>query len=298
MRRKSFNVQAAAELISFAAFGGAMLYLVVSGKYLNYVTPRMMPYLLLSAAAMLVWAVSLVPRLFRPQYRPRTAHCFVLVIPLLLLLLPHGQISTVGSTGLLTGSTLSGLSGQSVPSATDSLTGTSGGASSASASSASTVSSSADSSAAGSDTPSSPDGYLVKTSDGQVLKEIHGYDAAEKTITVSDDEFYSWCSELFLNPDRFVGYQITLTGYVLKDIPTLGAGEFVPARLMMSCCVADLQPCGVVCEYDHVADLTANSWVTVTGTIEKGEYQGSPEPQIHVASVTPAQEVEGYVYPY
>ena len=69
-----------------------MLYLVRSGRYLSYVTPKLAPYLCFSAAVMVVWALSSLGRMFRIQYRKHIAHCFVLAIPLLLLLLPHDTV--------------------------------------------------------------------------------------------------------------------------------------------------------------------------------------------------------------
>ena len=304
MRHRFINAQTALELVCFLAFSGMLVYLVISENYRFYVAPRMRPYLLFSAAVLLLYAASCAVRLFRRQYRRRAAHCFVLVIPLLLLLIPHGQISTVDNGGILTGSSLSGLSGQAAAVSSAPAPDLSAASSSVSADTAISQTSSGDTSADSGETggvknpPDSSDGYLVKDDSGQVIEEIHGYREEQKTIAISNDEFYAWCLEFNLYPDRFVGYQVTVTGYVLKDIPALSANEFVPARLLMSCCAADLAPCGIVCEYDHVADLTSNAWVTVTGTLEEGEYEGNSEPQIHVTSISSAQEVDDYVYPY
>ena len=89
MTKNCWNSQALAEISCYLAFAGAMLYLVRSGRYLSYVTPKLAPYLCFSAAVMVVWALSSLGRMFRIQYRKHIAHCFVLAIPLLLLLLPH-----------------------------------------------------------------------------------------------------------------------------------------------------------------------------------------------------------------
>ena len=88
MTKNCWNSQALAEISCYLAFAGAMLYLVRSGRYLSYVTPKLAPYLCFSAAVMVVWALSSLGRVFRIQYRKHIAHCFVLAIPLLLLLLP------------------------------------------------------------------------------------------------------------------------------------------------------------------------------------------------------------------
>jgi putative membrane protein len=74
--------------------------------------------------------------------------------------------------------------------------------------------------------------------------------------------------------------------------------EFVPARLGMACCVADLVPYGMLCKYDKADELQVDAWVTVEGVIEKGVYDGWIEPQIAVTGVTPADEAAGYIYPF
>ena len=127
---------------------------------------------------------------------------------------------------------------------------------------------------------------------------LHGYDEVNRTITVRNDEFYEWLIAIFENLSKFEGYQITMTGAVYQDPALFAKNEFVPARLVMACCVADLAPCGVICVYDKADDLALDSWVTVTGTLHKGQYQGQDEPQIHVLSIVPAEPVEGYIFPY
>lgn len=272
MRRSAVNSQAALELFCLLAFSGALLYLALSGAYLAYVAPRMKPYLLFSAGALLVFAAFSAARLFRRQYRPRTAHCFLLAIPVLLVLLPHDGIRTVDSGGLLTGGAFGGQSPA--------------------------VTSPAPSPAPEASASPEEDVYAMEGESGQIIGYLHGYDPESRAVTVADEEFYGWCSEFYMYPDRFEGFEITLTGFVVKDIPSLNQDEFVPARLMMSCCAADLSPCGIVCQYDGVAGLEAGSWVTVTGVLQVGSFDGAPEPQLQVFSIVPAEEITEYVYPY
>jgi putative membrane protein len=128
--------------------------------------------------------------------------------------------------------------------------------------------------------------------------ELSGLDLAARKITVNDDEFYQWLDRLFLDPDPYEGYVIKMTGFVLKDPKLLGPGEFVPARLVMSCCVADLLPFGMICRSEHIDELQADSWVTVEGVIHITEENGYREPQAWVTKVVPTDEVEGYIYPF
>ena len=287
-RAKLFNPQIFLELICYSAFGGLILYLVESGKYLSYVTPKMKPYLYFTAAVMLAWSCFGIGRLFRPQHKIRSAHCFVLVLPILFLLLPH---SPLGATDLSNNYAGGGGFDQNavnkvakqVPSGntnSGSLPGTQAPAENAGDS----ATAQQPGSSASSGTQSNEAG-------------LHGLDTLNKKITVENDEFYPWISEIYTNIDKYIGYTISITGFVFKDPQYFAKDEFVPARLAMTCCIADLTPIGMVCKYDKVSELKADSWVTVEGVIRKGQYNGEDEPQITVTNISPADEVEGYVYP-
>ena len=57
--------------------------------------------------------------------------------------------------------------------------------------------------------------------------------------------------ELSSKPERFEGYTITMTGFVYHDSKFMSDNEFIPARLVMSCCVAAIValPGGIICKY-------------------------------------------------
>ena len=126
---------------------------------------------------------------------------------------------------------------------------------------------------------------------------LHGYDEENKKIIVSHDEFSQWFNEIYMNIDKYIGFKISIKGFVYKDLE-LDEDEFVPARLMMTCCVADLSPCGFVCKYNKASELEGDTWVTVEGTIIKKERNGIEDPQIDVNNISSADPTEDYIYPY
>ncbi len=300
MQARAFNPQIFLESLCHFVFGSLMLYLINTGAYLSYVTPRMKPYLYFTAIIMLIWACTGFFRVFRPQHRVRWAHCFVLVLPALLLLLPHSPLSTSELSGsYISGNTLSTQSGQSTydlsqnQSSSDIsyFTGTTGiPAEDASPSSIEAT-----------DNPSA-ESTQTDVPEDESSTDLPGLDTANRKITVSNDDFGLWYTELYANMEKYEGYTVVITGFVYKDPELLQADEFVPARLMMSCCVADLAPAGFLCKYENASELKADSWITVEGTLIIGQYeyngQKYDDPQITVTKITPAEEVEGYVYPY
>jgi len=263
---KKLNPQALLELACLIIFGGLMFYLAVSGSYLAYVTPRMLPYLYFTAGVMLIWAVFKLPSIFRPQHKVRASHCLVLLVPVLFLLLPHGAVSAADvSTGYVhdVGLSQNATSGNGTPSATENAqSGTA-------------------------------------QTDNSIIKQFGLERAADGSIVVSDALFYPWLSEIYTNKNSYEGISITMKGFVFKDPASMTENEFVPARLLMYCCTADLAPCGIVCEYDGASALEEDSWVTVTGIIHVGTYQGEAQPLVTVTSVTAADKpVDEYVYPW
>lgn len=313
---RRINPQAVLEFACFSCFSGLTFYFTVSGRYLAYVTPKMAPYLYFTSAVMLVWAVSKVSGIFRPRHRTHAAHCLVLIIPILLLLLPHSPVrASEISSGYLGGNGLS-----SVP----------GGASSILANSHDTSAAQGDTSrtdgnavSGNASNESAPDDFA---SDGETSETGAAFDTGTETsaqaetespyddsliqqyglersedgsIEVTDDLFYPWLSEIFTNMHRYEGAAIQIKGFVFKDPQTMTSSEFVPARLLMYCCAADLSPCGILCEYDKASELKEDTWVTVTGVIHIGKYQGQDDPQITVTGISPAEKPqEEYVYPW
>jgi len=265
------------EFLCFALFALSALYLVISRKYLSYVTPKMVPFLYFMATVMIVWAVSAFRRILRPVYRTHAAHCFVLLLPLIFLLIPHGQLNTsTVSSGYMSGTSIAPSAGNPK-------------------SASSTVSPVSSSPALGSSSPQSSAPAAVSGSSGKCGLTV----SADGSISISDDAFYSALAEISSNLSEYEGKTITVKGYVYRDPSLMSSDEFVPARLLMYCCTADLTPCGFLCRYGNTSSLSANSWVTVTGTIYSEEINGSAQPVITASSVTPAEKPKDeYVYPW
>jgi putative membrane protein len=300
----SFNSQAFLESSCCLAFSALVTQLIVSGQYLDYVTPRMKPYLWFAAAVMLVWSCVGFGRLLTPQNKTRSARCFALTIPILLLLLPHRPLSVADlSFSFARGNS---FGSQLARSGTDALSPSLDGyRSDLSIADGLTYDSLYAGEFDGEVAADSLDlfgapGDLGERYDVQAnvsAAELSGLDPSTKTITVDNGEFYQWIEEIFTNPDQYAGFSIKMTGFVFKDPEVFLPDEFVPARLVMSCCVADLIPLGMICKYEKNEELLDESWVTVEGVIVITEENGYREPQARITGVSPAEEIKGYIYP-
>ncbi len=118
------------------------------------------------------------------------------------------------------------------------------------------------------------------------------------TIVVRDNNFVQWIEEIYNNMSKYEDKKIEIIGFVFKD-KELRENEFVPARLMMACCTADLQPVGFLCQYVKASELKKDSWIKVTGTIKAIDYKGQKTPAIKADKVENTIKPENeYVYPY
>lgn len=276
---KVLNPQVLIEILCQMVFGGMIVYLAASGAYLRYVTPRMRPYLYFTACILGLWALAGTGRLFRPRYKIRMNHCFLLIIPVLIMLLPHTPLdvssyNTIGEGSKLQISKAERKEPERIP---DQMEGRS-------------------------DLQQETVSLEKPPAKDENENAMPGLNKEEKKIIVSDDLFGMWYSELYMHMEEYEGYTIVITGYVLKDPETYEENEFAVARLAMTCCVADLAPAGFLCDYREVTGLKEDSWITVEGTLTLNyeDYNGHKyaDPYIAVTKITPAEKVEGYVYPY
>lgn len=136
----------------------------------------------------------------------------------------------------------------------------------------------------------------ITTLDGRGL---HRLDTAARTLTISDDEFGDWYETIDHDPQRYLGYTVTITGFVSRD-STTGSGEFDVSRQYMSCCILDMTPFGLTVRSTQAPTLRTHSWVTVTGILSQGTTGSSGHQRqgllLRMSSVISADAPSGYFY--
>jgi len=144
-------------------------------------------------------------------------------------------------------------------------------------------------------------GNSVSGSENTTTNETskNGLQLKNGVLVMSDNNFYECMNEIYSNMDKYDGVQIEVVGFVFNDNEGFLDNEFVPARMMMTCCAADMVPVGFLCRYDKASELKADAWVKVTGTIGKTQFDGETVPYIKAESVEKAEKPDvEYVYPY
>ncbi|MBE5982624.1 TIGR03943 family putative permease subunit [Lacrimispora sp. AGF001] len=292
LRGKGLNIQALTESVCYLVFGILLFRLTVTGAYLSYVTPRMKPYLYGLSAVMILWAGMGAFRVFRPKYKARLFHCLVLGIPILVLAVPPAP--PAGSAAIKNYSS-SSIPGSSAQGAGDDYGNTGEQATNG-------FDYYEDETAA--EEPDDSAGYgenageeQTQSQQPELLKgaELNGLDEKARTITIADDDYYAWMTELGEHADQYQGYTVTMKGFVFLDLENRQENEFALVRLSMWCCSADMAPMGLMAYDTGGLKFQENDWVTVTGKLLVKDGYPTIDADNMVVAEKPQQE---YVYPY
>lgn len=285
--RRYLNIEAMIEGICCLFFSAMIGYLAYSGKYLLFVTPRMKPYLYFASVIMLLWAGSCFIKIGKPKYRLHVKRCLVLILPLMAMVLPYGALSAGSAQAVYSNTASRKVSGDKKTAEEPNKDGT--GSSPSPAETENTQK--AQDADAGQDTTAGQSA----SQDERQTPLPSGLDEAAKIITVSDKEFYQWLKELSYYPEKYEGYTVHMHGTIYRN-ETMAENEFAVTRLAMSCCVADLSPCGLLCFWDGAKNLEQDTWVNVTATYHYDQQKGMKLTVNGMEDAEPAEEK--YVYPF
>ena len=92
------------------------------------------------------------------------------------------------------------------------------------------------------------------------------FDINAPVIQIMDEDFALWYRDMTAEPEKYHGKQVVFKAQVAmlrrnKD------DMFAPGRFVMTCCVDDIQFCGIPCRYTGARTLESRSWVMVQATI-------------------------------
>ena len=132
--------------------------------------------------------------------------------------------------------------------------------------------------------------YLDGTTAPDELEDPLPFDINAPVIEVKDADYALWYRDVTEEPAKYDGKSVCFKGQVAllrRDKNNM----FAPGRFVMTCCVDDIEFCGVPCRYDKAKTLEPRSWVQVTAkiTAEKHTlYKGELGPVLTAVQVTPA----------
>ena len=137
--------------------------------------------------------------------------------------------------------------------------------------------------------------YTDGTTSFDDIEDPLPFDINASVIEIKDEDYALWYRDVTEEPQKYQGKQIRFKAQVAM-LRREKNGMFAPGRFVMTCCVDDIQFCGVPCKYADAAKLESRSWVMVEATISAEKhplYQGELGPvltAISVESAAPAVE--------
>lgn len=130
----------------------------------------------------------------------------------------------------------------------------------------------------------------------EVLEEDLPYDMKADVIKIAPEDFGIWYIDAMDKQDRYEGKVVEFTGMVLKS-PEFPKNYFVPGRMAMTCCEADMTFLGFICKAREARNLETKQWVKVRAKIAYEFWQDydGVGPVLYAESVEPAQEIKEIV---
>ena len=106
------------------------------------------------------------------------------------------------------------------------------------------------------------------------------FDVNADVICVADQDYALWYRDVTEEPQKYEGKTVCFKAQVAM-LRRQKEGMFAPGRFVMTCCVDDIEFCGIPCRYADSKKLDSRSWVMVTAKISAEKhplYKGETGP--------------------
>ena len=134
--------------------------------------------------------------------------------------------------------------------------------------------------------------YTDGTTKFDEIEDPLPFDINAPVIEIKDEDYALWYRDVSEEPQKYDGKTAQFKGQVAM-LRRDKNGMFAPGRFVMTCCVEDIQFCGIPCRYAGAGSLESRSWVWVTAKIgaEKHPlYKGDVGPVLTAISVETGAE--------
>ena len=92
------------------------------------------------------------------------------------------------------------------------------------------------------------------------------FDINAPVICVNDEDYALWYRDVTEEPQKYDGKTVSFKAQVAM-LRRQKDGIFAPGRFVMTCCVDDIQFCGIPCRFAGAKNLESRAWVVVTAKI-------------------------------
>ena len=141
---------------------------------------------------------------------------------------------------------------------------------------------------------------VLEDAEGEIeqatLEEDLPYDINADVIEIKPEDYGIWYIDCMDQPERYQGKTVEFTAMVLKS-PKFPKGQFVPGRMAMTCCEADMTFLGFMCKWKDAEKYRTKQWVKVrakVGIEYQKDYHGEG-PVLYGENVESAAEIKDIV---
>ena len=108
--------------------------------------------------------------------------------------------------------------------------------------------------------------YTDGTTQFDDIEDPLPFDINAPVIQVMDEDYALWYRDCTEEPEKYDGKTVCFKAQVAM-LRRQKDGIFAPVRFVMTCCVDDIQFCGIPCKYPDSKSLESREWVMVTAKI-------------------------------
>ena len=134
--------------------------------------------------------------------------------------------------------------------------------------------------------------YTDGTTQFDEIEDPLPFDINAPVIQVMDEDYALWYRDCSEEPQKYHGKTVCFKAQVAM-LRRQKDGIFAPGRFVMTCCVDDIQFCGIPCKYADAKSLESREWVMVTAKISAEKhplYKGETGPVLTALKVVRGAE--------
>ncbi|MCB2290711.1 TIGR03943 family protein [Clostridium sp. CS001] len=131
--------------------------------------------------------------------------------------------------------------------------------------------------------------YESNTPQNNVLKSSQL--SKGETVIMTNEDFISNYEDIYGNSCKYVDRAINMKGFIYKQ-KGLMEEEFILSRILVSCCMADVQIVGLLCDYKGEVVLNEGEFISIEGILGEREYKDTKSGESVIIPVIKVNRLE------
>lgn len=297
------NKEAFLAIIAYLALFTFVSYLIITKKYLQFVVPRLVPFLIFMLILLLIFSLDAFKNLLHQKYKYDCKKYIPVLFLFLLLLFLNNQDLRILQKPLSSTPYIALAQSNEITTKNDSYNKIAEDEAKKTILAAMEVK----------NTPTTnnispaPSNFKNKTSENsnnnfttEKPEEIIVKTEQSKNTTpiiLNNNNFYSKLITITNKIDEYEGQTLILEGFIVRDKNLFSNGDFYLARMAMTCCIADIMPFGLACFTPEGNNYPDGTWLHVEGKIVKTSFLNMPQAGLKIEKIKTIEPIDGYIYP-